>query len=1017
MMHNTKKFAGLLLACMTAMSQIVPVHAEEPDDFDETDRPVLENTTDVSRMPGYTEAELSDVYGQNDTANAEEIDSMFSDEAMEAFIQKMDETLSYEPSEQEDLSSILQKKETFIQGGGVQAYLEDKDLVRGSEIGLCNNRTDKVRILGTEANASSWIYIVDKDAMVFIVKDENENGIPNAVVTITWTDDEGKRIVDSIVASDGGAPGVASFTGMPESFHGIVDIQAEGYRAVTIFDRNMGAGEHYIYQLKKAEENDLYIRGADLSGKDLVNEETEIVLMNSDTEDLDLRVLVTKRGNESFPSSIDLYSENRERTVYTLSNTSVYDVSSDTRIYSAKKRWVEQSADLFKEDDLASVKFKDRKFVFEHMSFVNTAAKPGLAASQMPMTTKPMDGKVTDRLSGSGVLDLTAEILQVPVQIGVFPNGDCVIVASYDITKLDPNTQYKYSSLFEKAWNPKTLKNAEDCLEIFEKSFWENAKYVKDGKKKLESADKVGFLANKNYNFAMNFSLYLKANHNKETNDCYGSGGIMFSGSLSGGVTEYFLFMAGPIVIPAYIGFEVGFAINTSLNINFGVNQPPVAEASDVKWAYAAGGSEEVSARIETLVSFSVFGGVGIKGVLGASATGYVNFDIATVLGKGKGNIFTDEPHSFIDVLYGLKFHYYLLFFTGQITLECVNGAKRLWDSRGEHDLIAEEISEIVFTDLSLRDCADRLIPLLSEGSGDTAYTIENNPAVSAGKGIINVDAKTYPDAQIQFAAAKNRTALFRIVSDGEKTKLVYQLQDPVTGNLEETVYEVQLPDERSVTEFVAVANKTDDDQPEYCDNAYIGAILADNTISAMADRARTTDVAAIVVNLAEHKTIRSEIVSDQSEVYKSNYYYSAPLPAGAEDYCAVAYTASYIRDLQTDTELLEALASPSQNFLAAYTNEKPDEHVTVGLGYGKVYSTGVIAPYEPSFWMVDQIHSTDKTLSIEGIAANGYYSYDDPRCRTIVDISDHPAEDFDYSNIISNWHFLNGRNYFIVTD
>ena len=139
-------------------------------------------------------------------------------------------------------------------------------------------------------------------------------------------------------------------------------------------------------------------------------------------------------------------------------------------------------------------------------------------------------------------------------------------------------------------------------------------------------------------------------------------------GSFSGGIPEYFLFTAGPVVIPAYVGFEAGIAVKTTLNVSFSMDKPPAGEASDTKWKYANNGSDDWSGRIEVILSFSVFGGVGVKGVLGACAIGYANMDIATVLGKGSASL-VENPHTFIDILYGMRIEYYLLVYTGQINL------------------------------------------------------------------------------------------------------------------------------------------------------------------------------------------------------------------------------------------------------------------------------------------------------------------------------------------------------------
>ena len=1031
MMRFLKKTTSALLAVLILAGVFTPfARAAEPEDFPVTEGPMIGNTTDSSKLPTYASS-LADVYGQVDTSDAMVIDSMFSDEAWDRFEEDVDRILDFAPVEDAEVAPVLGRVETFLSSGAYSAYLQSGNLLMGSEIGLTSNKEDKVKILGVDANASAWVFVVDKDAMCYFVKDKDGMGIPNALVTISYLDESGERVTKSVPATEGHTPGIAVFDEIPEHFFGIVDIQAEGYRAVSVLDKEMEAGETYTYVLEESRENDLYVRGVDLSGKDMVNEETRLQLVDMDTEELSLKVIVTKTGSASFPDSIEVFSENREKTVLTVSQTSGYAYDSSTKVYVAEKRWVEQSAGLLQEDDRVSIKLGGETCTLEHVTVEDAVFNPGTNKTDMPVTTKDMPGNISDRLGGSGILNITAQVLQVPVTVGFFPDGNLIIMASYDITNLDKNTQYKYNSLFDKSWNPKTLDSSERTFQVFEKSFWENEEKVKGGKAVLESKDKIKCLTNKQYSFSMSFSIFLRSCWNEETQDSYGTGGIMFSGSLTGGLTEYFLFTAGPVVIPAYIGFEAGITVNTALNINFNMNKPPKGEENDTKWKYANNGDSDVTGRIEVIISFSIFGGVGVKGVMGVGATGYVNLDIATVLGKGKATLATDDPHSFIDALYGLRIDYYLLFFSGSINLDCLKDAKRLYDSQGEYDrLSAEALPEIEFHDLDLEACADRLVPLLS-GDGektDPAFVPEDGEALlSLGSGIENVDVNTYPDSQIQFAATRNYTALFRIVSVGGKTCLMYQLQDRKTGSIPSIFYLVQLPegDERSVTEYVVVPNKTDWDDPDHCDKVYIGAILADNTLEDENERIRSTDVAAIVVDLDHRRTDSAVIASDPAE--KGRYVYSAPMPAGREDYCSVAYAATSLREENGESVnglkgLLGVIPGYTSYKLSYCDAGKPEVRYHGSLGSEKIRSSGAIAPNEPSYWAVDPLASSDKWLVVRGYGANGYYAQD-LRCNVRVDIdgmidpADIRSGDVSFDSIITNWQYMNGCNYFIAGD
>ena len=122
----------------------------------------------------------------------------------------------------------------------------------GAEIGLMRNRSKWVRVLGTDANASAWVFVVDKDAMCFVVQDEKGEGIPNALVTISYLDESGKRVTKSVVATAGNTPGIAVFDEVPEAFFGLMDIQAAGYHAVSVLDKSLARGERYTCALEPA---------------------------------------------------------------------------------------------------------------------------------------------------------------------------------------------------------------------------------------------------------------------------------------------------------------------------------------------------------------------------------------------------------------------------------------------------------------------------------------------------------------------------------------------------------------------------------------------------------------------------------------------------------------------------------------------------------------------------------------------------------------------------------------------
>ena len=1047
-MKASKKTLCILLALIMALAAPMSVFAEsgttepqaettatEATSFPASDQPMIENTTDSSKLPTREDvpenaqlAQLSDVYGTIENDKAEVVSSMIDDEAMDEFSRAIDLAAGFEPVSSEDASLVLGKVETFLTSGGLSSYLENGNLLMGSDIGLTRNKTEKVQVLGADTNASSWVFVVDKDAMSWWVKDEDGMGIPNAFVTISWLDESGRRFTKSTPTTAGNTPGIAVFDDIPDAFYGIIDIQAEGYRAVSILDREMGKGYHEEIVLEESPENDLYIRGVDLSGKDMVNEETKLNLMNMDTGDLTLKVLVTKTGSAQFPDTIEIKSDNRGKTVLEISQTSSYDFDSNTKVYTATKRWVEQSAGLLKDADLLSIDIGSESMALEHVTVANAVSTPGSGETEMPLTQKTLNGDTEDRLGGGGWLNQSLQLFMIPVNFGLFPDGTFVLMASYDITRLDPNTQYKFSGLFDKSWNPKAFSNIKNPLEVFQKSFWENTEKVKKGQKILESTKKIKAVCNPNYDYQLSFSLFLGTCYNEATGDSYGNGGILFSGGITAGVTEYFLICAGPVVIPLYIGFEGHLYTNVTLKVNVFLDQAPTGHEKDAAWKYSSDDGWDVNSRIEVITGFSVFGGVGVKGAFGAAAVGYADFDIAAVLGKGQASTFTDPPHSFIDFLYGLKIEYYLLFYSGTIKIDSLNDVIRLDDSNWKKKALTEAAkNELEFTPLDLSACAEDYTPAVAAGDGpkDEYFLLNGSESLEAGElgsGIVDVDVSVIPDSQLQFASTKDYTALFRLGSNGSRVDIYYQLQNPDTGNLYSGLYKVRLPEDetRSVSEFVVVPNKTDGNN-----NVYIGAVVVDESLTDENERMRSTDVYAMVVDLDREYTTSSVIASDPAK--KGQYLYSAPKPAGREDYCSVGYAATYLYDEEGNAVdglvgLLGATPLYTDYYISWGEEGHPEQRSYKNLGRNKIYSTGVIAPNEPSYWVVDGMKSSDKYLYVKGYGANGFYE-ETLRCNFRLDIEGMVAlEDIkkgvaDFDIIMSNWQYMNGCNYFIAGD
>ena len=976
---------------------------------------------------------LEDMYGRVDQSEAAAITSLFSDDAFRQLEEGIERILSFEPAGNEEVSSVLTKTRAFVKAGGLkadQSALKAGNLgASASAIGLLSAAEEQeiidnsVKILGSGTNSSSWIYVVDADTVCITVTDEKGNGIENALVTISYKDGSGQRITTSVRTKGGNVAGVAAFDHVPEVFYAVLDIQAAGYRSVSVLDKELRTGEHDIYALSKASDNELYLRGVDLGGKDLVNEETKISLMTSETDELAFKVLVTKTGSQTFPSSIELYSDNRKKTVLEFISTDTYELDADTRVYYAKKKWIDRNAGLFSEDDRITVKYGSGSKSLIHLTVKNALMEPGVSECDLPLSKKEMPEETNNMsaaMGGSGWLDVTAQILAIPVTVGCYPDGGMIIMATYDLANLSP-IGHSYSSLFKSSWNPKAYDSTEGLLNVFKKSFWENAERVKGGKAALDSKSKIKAMKNKNFNVSLNFSLFFSVKYNTDSKRYDGSGGLMLCGSFSGGVTEYFLIPLGPVVIPTYAGFDAGIRVNTLICANFDMGEGYFGPDLWNIDLHAMNGDLSSQGRLDLIISFSLFGGIGVKGALGADATGYATFDGAAVLNK-KGLTAEDSkpPHYLVDAMFGVKFNYYFLFFSGSVSLDCLKtGPLHLYDSEKDSVLAGSAGEEPVFYDLDLEQCRNDLVPSNENISDEPGALIpyrlaDEDGSLKGGPDYRILDADTYPDSQIQFVSTRQHTTLFRIISEGDRTSLIYQHQAGYDGKEFQDAFKIDMPGGKSVTEFMAVPSVFYADDDFYGNNVYIGAIIVDHNEKDPAARARTAQVAAITVNVRINTVIQCRIISPEDELGK--YYYSTPRPIEGYNNCSVVYGRAPVSD--TTNGLLSNIREETEN-ISAYQDYRGNVFY-YKLGSGTIFSNGTYGNNEPQCWFIDTVRSTDHTLVMNGWSVDGYYRADDPRCNFTVDISslglDGSDENFRYdlATAISNWQYMNSRCYFI---
>ncbi|MDO4199052.1 MAG: hypothetical protein Q4D13_08720 [Erysipelotrichaceae bacterium] len=353
-------------------------------------------------------------------------------------------------------------------------------------------------------------------------------------------------------------------------------------------------------------------------------------------------------------------------------------------------------------------------------------------------------------------------------------------------------------------------------------------------------------------------------------------------------------------------------------------------------------------------------------------------------------------PHCFVDAYFALKVNYDLLLYKGSwnpSTLE--SGPLRLADNRASLSALPGQGS-VNFTplDLSVTEENMSVVSLTdsSDGLGSLSTYNLNDPQVNDS---MIFDSHTYSDNQIQMLTTKNKVALFRLVSYGNKTMLVYQFQNN-DGSFDSTMYKVSMPNNLSVADFMVVQDKTGTN-PDY---VYIGASLVNESVSDINERAKTSRIAALTIDLSDNT--QKQCLDMTTEADYGKYYFTGVKPAGRGDTCNIIYTKTKILD--------SFLSNYGQGNLEIAIVGRPSK---IDAGSGYYFTTGCGDGKGPAFWVVDKNASTDSTLKINGYSITGYYNEYDTRCNVSFDISN--LDLINKDSAISDWQYMNGFNFFIA--
>lgn len=991
-MNCFKKLVSVILMIALLLTFLPVVRADDTIPADDGQIPSFEPGPILNEMKDHS----IDLVIDSDTEITS--DGLLNSVLKRKLEEDIDTLLNFQPIDSESVGNLLYSIDSYLQCGGFDYTCQDVGSVllksdnlgrHAAEIGLQDTGKELIEVLKASDNSTGYIFVIDRDSVGIRVEDRKGEGIANALVTISYKDQNGATVTRAQYTTDGELPGLCGFDKMNNVSYITIDVQAADYRAQTILDKRVDPGDILYFQLQDSPADDVYLRCVDMGGKNMLTEDTALYLVESGSRPLDMRVIVTAKGGKSLPETISLKDYHTERNIINFTDYSKIETGGVTsRMFTRSEDWMKKGG-LLQQDDILFFDLEDNKQVLELVSVNNALMQPGASNEQLPLTGVDKKIPLTDVMGGSGIASLTVNYLKIPVTVGVFPEGGFILVATFDIESLSE----KYSSLFEESWNPKTRGESESIFEPFKQEFWRKADRFKNESGQLDKSKSVSLTRDKYWNFSASFSLFCSGVYNKDTKDFEGSFGCIFDAKLTGGITQYFL-VTTPIVIPFYLGFDVYGEFKSTITANFLWNR-----LSDGLSAAFSAADHTMVQRYNLLAGLDLYAGIGLKGACSLEVGGGAMIDFAAIEGTVEED-HKDAIRFLIDSFASIRVSGAIAFFSFNLFNKSF-GPWRLYDSHPDRmraSAVEENEEEVKFLDMDLSAVSEKGTLLLA-GTDEQPnhYKMDSLGAevltVNDTQTITTLSSDTFSDSQVQIVSTGKTTALFRIASIDGKARVIYQKQDPETGEFMDDYYELPALMGYDVTEFDVAASTADDNR---FDNLfYVGCVVADRNKSDIKNRSMSTRVQGLILDLNTDSVRRSDVKSPLLDVGK--YFYFNPRVAGNGSNIAVAYQ-----------KAPAYLALDQAKACVFGTNEKE-----VVMGQGSIFTSGDIVPGEPSFFLTNRSLTTREMVVIDGYMADGSFDEKNPRSRYFADVSDYQLQENE--NYLSNWGYANNTNYAII--
>ena len=869
------------------------------------------------------------------------------------------------------------------------------------------NALSKVQILASYSNDSSArVLVVDDDAVVVLVEGEDGQGIPGAVVTINYVNESGNRESRSVI-TDGaeGTKGVAVFSDMRGSRYGAVDIQHVNYESQTVMDVNLSGGENIIRCLKEKEENQCYVRCADMGGADLLYGDLSIALMKSGTEALNLSFLISSTGDAKLPEQLELRAKNGEddRLVSALSKTSSIYSGADTAAYALSADWIQAEGLLKNGDKLyvkmgsdteeteayedgwewksekeLNVKVEDAKVTTPTWTNTSFGFFNGLASFELP-----------DYIPGAGGGKVGVDLFKTNVSAAVLPDGSFFV--SYGENLIDPK---EMKEIMQQSWIPRQSERVKGVFDKIRSNINSKIDAFQQGKS-IFSGQGFSVAPDVSYSFTVQLIGGCVGRYDFDTGLLKGDFTVALSVKGAFGLTIYVITPVGPF----YGGMQASLGGTAAGSIGMSVN--PAGKDTDIFDNISITSPvSQAGLTFDLIGTIGGYVGAGIHDLACAQIDGSVYMDASIRYKKSTGTDIPLEekkiPRIYITGGYEVDISATLLFFKYHKKIESLSDRGVFYDSWDENDAAnGYADDELQETAVPMSVDMDHAQSELTCADG-SSYTINSGMSANDvnGQDITLIDSLTLADNKACFVRTGNQTALFRIMAIDGIPRLVYQIQDQASGELENTVHLVETPTEgKAVYSYDVRANQTDYGNSQYEDNVYLcvigGEFAEDDTPE---QRAMKTNVSAMTINLSSGEVRQSVAVRDGDGMQ-----HLGAQAAGSGDTCAVAWRES-VSYLSSDRKPANAyIYSPWI---------KDDIKIKSHGKMRQLLTTGVLKEGESAFF---KGWKNGTYIRYYGIDGYGEYVKDD------VMMIENPNGEYTDIPPVSNFVYANDKCYGIV--